>query len=447
METGKQGFASSDDVYEYLNRFLNFERRIDPKEYRLDRMIRLKQLLGRPDEAYRIVHVAGSKGKGSTSTMIAAILQSRSGPIGLFTSPHLLDFTERIAVDGQPVALPLLLDCAETLASRMAGREPAEFPGGETPTYFELLTILGFMCFKAAQCKWSVIEVGLGGRLDSTNVVMPEASVIMPIEREHTEILGDTIPKIATEKAGIIKPGVAVFTSIRRPEALSVIRTIAAERKAPLTVLDEVAAISDVQVNRGGTAGTIEFADRAMFPHAIRLRTPMIGRVQLENATLAALVTRHLGADITAIQSGIARARLRARFEIIDGTPPVVLDGAHTPDSIQACVNDFSTIYPDGGVLLFGCAKDKQVEAMAAILAADFDRVIVTMPGTFKESDIDMMAEAFRQSGMNVVVVNDTLQAIEMALAEASARALPVLVTGSFYLCARLARVLQDQGR
>ena len=444
MNNPEEYFADSAAVYEFLNRFLNFERKLDPKEYRLDRMQRLRDLFGRPDEAYPVIHVAGSKGKGSTATMIAAIMELHQGPAGLFTSPHLIDFTERIAVAGKPVDTRILLLCAASLADRMSGKQPDDFPGGETPTYFELLTMLGFLCFKEAGCSCAVIEVGLGGRLDSTNVVAPEVCVITPIELEHTELLGDTIPKVASEKAGIIKAGIPVFTSATRPDALQVFRDTAARLGAPLFVLDDEAALRNVRINEKGTTCTVEFADKTLFPEALELRTPMIGQVQARNAALAALITRHLGVSHEHIIQGLAHASLRARFEILPGEPLVVLDGAHTPDSVRACALDFSTIFPGGGLLLFGCAKDKQPRPLARELAAVFSRVIVTKPGTFKESDVKAIAQGFFDEGFHVTPIEDTETGISTALLEAKAAGLPLLVCGSFYLCAEMAKTLQQ---
>ncbi|MBU1080527.1 MAG: hypothetical protein KKB59_08550 [Spirochaetes bacterium] len=307
-------FSDPGEVYGYLDRFLNFERRLEPREYRLDRMSALKEMFGSPDEAYRVVHVAGSKGKGSTATMIASIITEAGGRTGLYTSPHLLSFTERIAVGGAPVDDETLCACARELSERMEREAPEDFPGGEAPTYFELLTMLGFLCFRAAGCTDAVIEVGLGGRLDSTNVVSPAACVITPIELEHTELLGDTIAKIAFEKAGIIKPGVPVFTSASRPEALAVIGAKAAECGSAITALDDAVELADCQISASGTRATALWRDASLFDAPLEIRTPMIGRVQARNAALAAVVARSLGYSREAILGGIAKASLRARF-------------------------------------------------------------------------------------------------------------------------------------
>ena len=435
-------FSDSAEVYAYLNRFLNFERKLEPTEYRLDRMQRLRDLFGRPDESYRVVHVAGSKGKGSTATMIAACLAESGRRVGLYTSPHLLSFTERIAIGGVPVDDGTLLSCAAELAGTMDGESPEDFPGGEAPTYFELLTMLGFLCFRKAGCTDAVIEVGLGGRLDSTNVVTPAACVITPIELEHTELLGGTIPLIAYEKAGIIKPGVPVFTSATRPDALAVIRARALELGSPLTALDDAVSLEDVRVSAAGTSALAVWRDRAFFAAPTGLRTPMIGRVQARNAAVAAMVAGSLGVGEPAILRGIGSARLRARFEILGGDPVVILDGAHTEDSIRACAEDFSTLFPGGGQLLFGCAKDKPARPMAAALRPFFSTVTVTRPGTFKESDTADIEAAFAAEGFEVARIDDTDEAIGTAMRRASAAGQPLLVTGSFYLCAAAASIL-----
>lgn len=439
-------FSTSDDVYAYLDRFLNFERRLEPKAYRLDRMQALRELFGRPDAAYRVVHVAGSKGKGSTATMVASILGIDEPVVGLYTSPHLLHFTERIAINLLPVSEPAIIEAAIELADRLATESPSDFPGGETPTYFELLTMLGFLCFRNAGCTSAAIEVGLGGRLDSTNIVQPVACAITPIELEHTDLLGTTIPAIAAEKAGIIKPGVPCFTSATRPEALDGIRDKARLMGAPLRVLDEEATLEAYTIDQSGTTALVRWRDDSLFAGPLELHTPMIGLVQARNAALAAMLCRSLGASVEAIQQGIARARLRARFEVIPGEPTVVLDGAHTADSVRACADDFGRLFPGGGVLLFGCAKGKPPRPMADALDALFDSVIVTKPGTFKESDPAEIAAAFGDAGYSVTRVDETNEAVHLALEQAGRRGLPLLVTGSFYLCAAAAAIVDARG-
>lgn len=440
-------FGSSDEVYAFLNRYLNFERKLEPTEYRLDRMRMLHAVLGQPDRAYRVIHVAGSKGKGSTAAMMAAILAENGSRVGLFTSPHLLSFTERIMVDGAPVEDAILFQCAESIASLLDKMGPEDFPGGENPTYFELLTALGFLCFREAGCEWAVIEVGLGGRLDSTNVVLPEACAITPIELEHTELLGTTIAAIAAEKAGIMKAGVPAYTSAKREDALTVFRETAARLGSRLRILGEEALIDRIGISAEGTRARVSLKDRSLSAEPLLLHSPMIGAVQAENASLAAMVCLDLGVSPEAVLAGILKASLPARFQIVAGRPTVVLDGAHTADSVRSCVDDFAALFPGGGMLLFGCAKDKDARSMAAELRRGFSELTLTKPGTFKESDLPAMKEAFEAAGLAVTVVEDTGAAIRAAFARADERGLPLLVCGSFYLCAEAARLLQGAVR
>ncbi|OHD26932.1 MAG: hypothetical protein A2Y38_20995 [Spirochaetes bacterium GWB1_59_5] len=435
-------FNSANEVYAYLDRYLNFERKVEPTAYRLDRMQALKELFGRPDEGYRIIHVAGSKGKGSTAAMIASILQEAGCRVGLYTSPHLISFTERIAINGVPVDERTLFACAQEISDVMEHKTEVDFPGGETPTYFELLTMLGFLCFRRAGCTDAVIEVGLGGRLDSTNVVVPRLSIITPIELEHTDLLGTTIPEIAYEKAGIIKPGVPVFSSATRQEALNVFKARAAEQGTSLTILDDVAVITECYIDKQGTSARVRWYDEPRFGPPLLLRTPMIGRVQARNAALAATVARSLGYNDETILGGLAKAKLRARFEIIPGDPVVILDGAHTADSIRACTDDFVRLFPAGGALLFGCAKGKSPRLMAEALREGFSEVLITKPGTFKESDPEEIEQAFKAEGFKTRRNDDTGSAIIEALNRASSRGIPLLITGSFYLCAAAAGIV-----
>jgi len=436
-------FDNAEAVYLFLNQFLNFERKIAPTEYRLDRMHKLKADFAAPDEACPAYHVAGSKGKGSTATMLASIIGQRHRPVGLFTSPHLLSFTERIAIDGQNVSDQILLPAAAELAAGLQGQTPDDFPGGETPTYFELLTILGFLCFRKAGCLRSVIEVGLGGRLDSTNIITPLASLITPIELEHTELLGDTIPKIASEKAGIIKAGIPAFTSATRPEALAVFRQRAAELGSELFELDKEITFEQTRISREGSSAVAVFNSGNWPCRQLELQVPVIGEVQLRNAALAALVALHSGYSESEIQRGLQNSRLRARFEIIPGSPTLILDGAHTADSVAACQRDFVELFPEGGVLLFGCAKDKNPRNLAAQFGSEISEVFITKPGTFKESDTGAIVAAFEEKGYKTTCIDQTAQAIAAAKRRAQELALPLLVCGSFYLCAEVAAGLE----
>ncbi len=298
--------------------------------------------------------------------------------------------------------------------------------------------MLAFLVFRAEDCSAAVYETGLGGRLDSTNIVCPEASIITPIELEHTEYLGSTIPAIAGEKAGIIKPGKPVFTSARAPGALETFREVSRQRGSALHVLEEEVVLSEVRVSRTGTDVVAAFRDPEVFPEPVRLHTPLVGSVQAENAALAALTARLSSFRVSpeAVLSGMARTRIPARFQVLPGEPPVILDGAHTPSSLKYLLETFADIFPGPAILIFACAQDKNHGEMARLLSRRFDRVIVTRPGTFKKSDPEAVATSVERAGMRADRVFDTAEALAVGLDRAAESGDPLLVTGSFYLCA-----------
>ncbi len=431
-----------DAVYTRLLEFVNFEKG-QSVDFKFDRVRSLLSALGNPEAASPCLHVAGSKGKGSVSTMLARILEASGRKTGLYTSPHLIDFSERISRAGDALGDGFLLSAWDRLGPLVDGKRADEWPGGMEPTFFELATVLGFLSFVEAGMDAAVYEVGMGGRLDTTNVVSPQAVAITAIELEHTEFLGDTIAEIAFEKAGIIKPGVPAFTSAARPEALEVIRRVAAERNAPMRVLDGECSISEVRVDRRGTEALLSFRDRSIFPEPVRVRTPIIGAIQARNAALAALVARAspFACAPEAVVEGLASARIRARFEILPTEPAIVLDGAHTPESVGFALESFRSIFPEGGVLVFACAHDKRHAEMALALGRGFGEAIVTRPGTFKQSDPGSVEASFKAAGFRTELVSDTAEALREGRRRSIASGKPLLVLGSFYLAAEAAKL------
>lgn len=441
----QQDFASRADVFRWMDGFINMERGQSSKSFRLDRMELLVTLAGRPDRFCPTVHVAGSKGKGSTTTMIASILDAAGLKTGLYVSPHVVDYSERVGLARGPFPEEVYVDAGRearevldrALSSGPGGRGPY-LPGGEEPTFFELTTLLFFLCCRRSSCAAAAVETGMGGRLDATNVVDPEAAVITPIELEHTEFLGTTIPAIAAEKAGIIKAGRPVIVARQDPAALEVFRRVAAERDSPLRYAPEEARVADLRVSREGTRARIDFADPSLFPSPLDVELALVGEVQAENAALAALAVRTAfpRVDDGAILRGLSAATLPARFERVSDDPPVVVDGAHTARSVRIAADAFAPLYGDGGVLLFACALGKDVRAMSEVLALRFSRIFVTTPGDFKKSDPEEAYRAFAALNPRTELVADPEEATRRAVEAARAAALPVLATGSFYLAA-----------
>lgn len=440
---------------EWLENYLDYEKIKKKGEFSLETMQFLVERFKHPERAFKSVHIAGSKGKGSVSTMIANILDTAGKKTGIYTSPHLLDFTERISAPSGPFSDALYGKACDIVVPLVDSIIPGSIPGNLEPTWFELVTLFSFVTFREAGLEWAVIETGLGGRLDATNVIMPEASVITPIELEHTEYLGDTVEKIAAEKAGIIKAGVPVFISEQKNAVRSVFAGTAANRGSPLFSMEDAVKSLDAGVSAGGLDIAIAFnalSGGPTFARPLKARLALVGEVQAKNAALAAYVAKYLYPDLdeATIERGLSRAWLPGRFEIVQGTTPVILDGAHTVRSVTLTLSTLEKIYPGDAHLLFACAADKDVESMAALFRNRFSRITLTKPGLKKASDIDRAAAAFSgalgaDGSSNLHVDVDYVRAIGAALDRAREAGVPLLVTGSFYLVAEVKKLLASR--
>ena len=430
------------DLFDWIESFTNLERSgavFSARAYQLERVRLLARRLGNPQDSFRSFHVAGSKGKGSTSALLAWSLQASGLRTGLYTSPHVESYLERYSVLENGASDPhaeLLAQLGARLREVIHALPPELLQEYGRPTTFELLTLLAFELFRGSGCQAAVLEVGIGGRLDATNVVTPELCLLTPIELEHTDVLGDTLGQIAREKGGIIKPGVPVYSAAQEPEARAVLRGIARQQRSPLVFLDEELAGLSSRYTSEGTELSLRFRDEP--PRSYRLA--LIGDFQAENAALVSLAARRtLGLPDEALQRGFLAARLPARMELLRSRPPVVLDGAHTPRSVERVLAAFRTLYGSDGVLLFGAARGKKIAEMAALLAPAFPRIVITTPGTFKESDPAETHRLFRLLCPAARLEADTGAALELALELTEGRR-PLLVLGSFYLAGEVRR-------
>lgn len=321
----------------------------------LHRTRELLERLGRPQDGLRIVHVAGTNGKGSTSAFIAGILQAAGYKTGLFTSPYILRFNERVQVNRRDISDEDLYEDACRV------RDIAEAMD-ERPTAFELITAVALVHFARVGCDAAVLEVGLGGRLDSTNVVDPVACAITPISLDHTHVLGGTIDKIAHEKAGIIKPGVPVVCALQTDEAMAVIRNRAREVAAPLIV----PRFGRVHAHAEGLRQAFSYDGLT----DVRLR--LAGVYQPSNAVVAIEVARLLrtrGFDISdaAIKQGLEATRWPGRFEVVGEAPVVIVDGGHNPQGARALASSLREYFPQGGVTFaMSVLRDKDYRSMLA---------------------------------------------------------------------------------
>jgi len=474
-------FTKSKDVFEWLSGFINLERGQKPKSFRIERMETLTELAEHPEKCAPSIHIAGSKGKGSVTSMLSAMLTAAGFRTARYMSPHVTDIRERICLGDAffdedvycAAGDELRLIVEEKLPAAIKSQSPTaalfdtSAQDGCEPTFWELLTLLFFLCARQAKCDVMVVETGMGGRLDSTNVLDPIVSVITLIELEHTNFLGSTITEIAGEKAGIIKPNKPLVLAKQCDEALQVFKNKTQEKNNPLFYYPEITKLSNINIATKGT----EFSLSLLTPNSSlltknlqllsNLSIPIPGKVQVENAALAitALLifneksflkdTSRTQRDIneSAIRRGLGNLKIPARFERISDEPPLIIDGAHTPESLAFCVETFCSLYGEGangtdcgGVLIFGCAEDKDAAAMAKIVHQRFSKIIITTPGNFKVSDPEKVYETFTEIAgeEKVSLVKDTHEAVK----KAQGYSLPILGAGSFYLVSEVRKIV-----
>jgi dihydrofolate synthase / folylpolyglutamate synthase len=366
----------------------------------LGRMRALLRQLGRPERAYPAIVVAGTNGKGSTSSTLASILHTSGYRTGFYTSPHLVELRERWVIDGTMIDDASLSDAIERLR---AASDRAEI----LPTYFEALTLIAFIAFERAQCEVVVLEVGMGGRLDATNVVRPLAAVITPVGFDHMEFLGTTIRKIASEKAGIIHRGAIVLTSNDDPAILDVIRRRAAKFGNPLHVVTD------------------------------RHATPLPGAFQERNAALAVRTAEELRPVLSritpqSIERGVATTRWRGRLERIEHRGKEIwIDGGHNAHAIAAIAPFIAERVSTPRLLVFGIMSDKDIGDVTAALFPMFDAVIATEPYPPRSAPAAQLVEIARGMSLNAVAEPDPRRAIERAL---QSRHQSVVIAGSLYL-------------
>lgn len=440
---------SLDRLQLWLDSYLNFEKLPQKDIFWLDTMEFLCQKLGNPQDTFPSVHVAGSKGKGSTSVMVTSILEAAGYTTGLYTSPHILSFAERVASAKGPLPEEVYLAASTRLMEAVSSIPARDLPGQRSITWFELVTTFAFICFQEAHVDWAVFETGLGGRLDATNVIRPKISVITPIELEHTEFLGNTIEKIAAEKAGIIKEGVPVVLGLQQEAAKLVLEARAKELQSPVISLEKVISASGRIVQ-----GKMEIRlESPLFSQPLTTRLSLLGDYQLWNAATAAVTVKTLLPDLTeeAIEKGLAQAFLPGRFEVVEYHQQIIiLDGAHTPNSVRSTLSTLKRYLEECGLsakephLLFACAADKDVETMADLFSG-FGRITLTRPGDEKQSDPQLLQDAFTAAGHHFTYLADYRAAIHHALEEAGKEKAPLLVTGSFYLVAEVKKMLEKR--
>jgi len=432
-----QKLAKYDDVMGYIRRFTDYERMVKVAPlppYGITRMAGLLTSLGNPERKLRAIHIAGTKGKGSTAAMVASILRSARLKAGLYTSPHLVDVRERIMVNGEWITEEEVVD----FANQMAPYLNQALVNGETyaPTFFEIFTAMTYLHFVKQEVDYAVLEPGLGGRLDATNVCLPVVCGITAIGYDHTDKLGDTLDCIAWEKAGIIKKGVPVVTSPQDQLAMNSIFAAAEGRGCRLITVGKDIIVSNPMSGRDGNRFSIETWQSKYED----LYVPLLGEHQATNAATAVgliEVLREQGAAITEkhVRDGLATLSWHGRIDIVSEKPWVIIDSAHTIASAKALCKVLSDAIPcQRRVFLVGIAKDKDVDGVLKTLAPVADEMIFTKTNSPRSSEPADLSDKMREiAAIPTTIEPDIAKAIDRALSKAGEQDL-VCVTGSFYL-------------
>jgi dihydrofolate synthase/folylpolyglutamate synthase len=449
------------DRLDYLYGRLNYEWLGMPRssgQLRLSRMRRLLRLMGDPHLGLRIIHVAGTKGKGSTSAMIAAALSASGIRTGLYSSPHLHRLEERFTVDAKPAAPAELVDLVDVAKEAVERLEREDNPGGRRgPTFFEITTAMGLLHFARRQVGAVVLEVGLGGRLDSTNVVRPVLSVITSISFDHMRQLGNTLALIATEKAGILKRGRPGISGVRDGEASHAIRRVARQRRCSLREIDMDFRYEDIPPRPPllrPTAGHV--AVRTWRRDWGELILPLLGSHQAHNvsvvlASLDRLAEVEPGLEVSRddVVRGFAALKWPARVEVIGRNPWIVVDGAHNVASATALADTLRTCFPPSRrTLVFGTTRDKDLPGQLEVLLPCFDTIIATR---YVENPRSVPPESIANQivamgGGPVRIAPDPAEALALARELTGSGGL-ICVTGSLFLAAESRTILLELAR
>lgn len=421
--------AALDYIYEYVDFSLTHQDDLSIEDFTLQSMRNLMKSLGQPDHTYPSIHVAGTKGKGSVCAFCAHALRAQGYKVGLYTSPHLKDFEERIQINGVSISQEEFVDLVEKIKPHVAAIPDL--------TTFHITTAMALWYFALNNVDVAVVEVGLGGRLDSTNVISPVLTVITSLYLEHTKILGDTIEEIAAEKAGIIKPGVPVVVASQVDSAIEVIEAIAENKEAPLTLIGRDYHYQQCEHSLDGQELSIWNGGKPPANYQIEL----LGPHQAENAVVA-YATLQLANDVgivvddESIQEGFAKTEWPGRFEILRKEPPVVVDSGHTPGAMMKIQQTMDEYFPGRSLwLILGASDDKDIHGMLKELTPRLKKVYCAKSTHPRAMDPAALASMANGVGVPIEIIPDVGDALEMAMAEAPEGDV-IMVTGSIFVAA-----------
>jgi len=435
-------FKKYDDTLNYLYGLQKYGIKLG-----LENIKKLMDILNEPHKSFRSIHIAGTNGKGSTATMIASILKENGFMVGLYSSPHLVSFTERIRINDQPISESEVIELASIIRERIAQKDIK-------PTFFEFTTAMAFYYFAVKNIEWAVIETGMGGRLDATNVILPEISIITNIGLDHCEFLGWNISDITTEKAGIIKPGIPVITGSRSPGVLKQLSEIALNHNSQIHIYGRDFESYLILINEKQI--TFDYNGYNSYKN---LLLSLTGRHQLYNASLAirtceVLKERGISISESSIYRGLLNLNLEGRFEWVSQTPPIIIDGAHNPQAASTLVDSIRELLPNKKIILIiGIMKDKDIRGILKPLIQIADSIILTKPQYERAaSSEDLMKEVInlQKEGLGYLasstkMTDTTAEAIELAKSQWQKDHI-ILITGSFYTIGEVKELLGYTG-
>jgi len=435
----KRAFRTYQEALAYLMDRTDYEKeervRYNVTTFSLERMEKLLSLLGDPHTKINTVHIAGTKGKGSTATMLARMLEANGYSVGLYTSPHLVHLHERITINSAMITEPEMLGLMNRLFTPIE-----KLSKDNPPTFFEIMTALAFAFFADRHVDIGVIETGLGGRLDSTNVIQPKVVGITSLSIDHKQQLGDTLDRIAMEKAGIFKKGIPAVTVQQDPLAMTVLKAQALAMKTPLSVTGTDIDFSyrfETSREHGPHTRICLTTATSKFEH---LRVPLYGRHQAINCGLALAMLDKLKSagyqiDVEKAATGLATVRLAGRMEMICQDPRIMIDGAHNAASIRALIHAIGQNIPyDSMVVIFGCNCDKDIPGMLNELQYGADKVIFTRSSSNKAVSPQDLADQYTEICGKMCQVANTLGEALLLARSAVGKEDLICITGSFYL-------------
>ncbi len=406
----------------------------------------MMEILGEPQKSFRTIHIAGTNGKGSTAATLSSILKESGFKVGLFTSPHLISFTERIRINNIQISEQSVISLALKIRKLIDGT-------GLKPTFFEFVTAMTFHYFASENVDFGVIETGMGGRFDSTNVIDPDISIITNIGIDHCEFLGNTISDITFEKAGIIKPQVPVITASKDPDVIKQLSGIAAERDSEIHIYDRDFSGSLLSMDDRH----LEF-DYTGYENCPGLSLPLSGKYQLFNACTAIRASellRQNGHSITdrAIKEGLSKVKLEGRFEYVSEDPPIILDGAHNPEAISSLSASLGDLLPGKKIILIlGVMNDKDIAGIIGPIIHNADSIILTKASYERSASPQKLVETINslyETGIkdadNISSTENVAEAINLAKSRCDEDGV-ILITGSFYTTGEAKELLGHTG-